>query len=113
MRSFSFPKSIGRLNGFSRSGDSRWRVTAMAPNLDRQIAFARMGTALAFTALAAVSVGALSIGALSVGALTMGKGRIKKLRIDELEVGAFKGAAQEIEGARAGRRREDVPARAP
>jgi hypothetical protein len=113
MRSFSLPKSIRGLNGFSKPGDSKWRVTAMAPNLDRQIAFARMGTALAFTALAAVSVGALSIGALSVGALTMGKGRIKKLRIDELDVGSFTGAAREIERARAGGQRENARVRAP
>lgn len=113
MRSFNLQKSIGRLNGFSKPGGSKWRVTAMAPNLDRQIAFARLGTALAFTAFAAVSVGALSIGALSVGALTLGKGRIRKLRIDELEVGSFKGEAREIERARAGSRREGTPVRAP
>lgn len=118
MCSSNLSRSIGSLRGISGFDRAPRHLTARAPGFDRQIAFARVGTALALTTMAAVSIGALSLGALAVGALaigrlSLGKGRIKKLRIDELEVGAFKGPLPESAKADGNGQSQNAAARAP
>ncbi len=53
----------------------------------RDIALARVGTALALTSMGALAVGAIAVGALAIGALAVGTARIRRLEIDELIVG--------------------------
>src|SRR5215217_6323331 len=56
------------------------------PSTGRQIAFARVATALAQMSVGALAIGALAIGRLVVRSLNIRDGRIRRLNIEELEV---------------------------
>jgi hypothetical protein len=56
------------------------------PRAGRQIAFARLATALAVTSMGALAVGAMAIGRLAIKGVVMQHGRIERLSIGELEV---------------------------
>ena len=60
------------------------------PSTGRQIAFARVATALAVMSLGALAVGALAIGRMVIRSLNIRDGRIGRLSIDELEVGRLR-----------------------
>lgn len=53
----------------------------------RQIALARLGTALAATSLGALAVGAFAVGAVAIRSLAVKTAKIHRLEIDELLVG--------------------------
>ncbi len=60
------------------------------PLAGRQIAFARLATALALMSVGALAIGALAIGRLVVRSLNIRDGRISRLSIEELEVGRLR-----------------------
>ena len=60
------------------------------PSTGRQIAFARVATALALMSVGALAVGALAIGRMVIRSLNIRDGRIGRLSIDELEVGRLR-----------------------
>jgi hypothetical protein len=53
----------------------------------RQVALARIGTALAVTSMGALAVGALAVGALAIRSLAIKRARIQRLEIDQLVIG--------------------------
>jgi hypothetical protein len=65
-------------------------LLARIPPLERprrQLAIARLGTALAATSLGALAVGAVAVGAMAIRKLAIRNARIQRLEIDELFVG--------------------------
>jgi hypothetical protein len=70
--------------------ESDMALLSMIPPLERprrQVALARIGTALAATSLGALAVGALAVGAIAVRRLAIKSARFQRLEIDELVVG--------------------------
>jgi hypothetical protein len=66
------------------------RIAVGSPPVDRQLAFARVATALAVTSMGALAVGALAIGRLAIKGLRVQDGRIERLVIEELEVSSLR-----------------------
>ena len=60
------------------------------PRVGRQLAFARVATALALVSTGALAVGAVAVARLATRALAIKEGRIERLVIAELEVGRLR-----------------------
>src|SRR5215211_1778783 len=74
-------KERGTMHKMRRARVPEQRASEQPP-FARQVAFARLATALALTGL-----GAVAIGALVIRALVVKRARIQRLDIEELEVG--------------------------